>query len=402
MKAKVLHTSDWHLGKKVFGLSLLPEQTLFLSWLESKIQSENIQSLVISGDIFDVPSPGHEALDLFYQFLKTMALHQVETFVMSGNHDSALFLDAQKHFLGLHHIHLLGSLANLSPGQWPLYSSQTEQFDVLILPYTRPVEWINWAKKEGIDIPTESPTLGLMTEYMSRAPKKRFSKRLLMAHHGFGHFTSAGSEFSLYADGIEHLPLSLFPTSIDYVALGHIHQFQEMQKAPKTPIVYSGSPIPYRHEENAYKKIVLVEIKDEEAINYSTLDVPIFRQRVTFKGDTNTIKEQCESFISDYQGKSDSLPPWFLMNFKDRPPSTEEGLYLKQLSFKIDAKILAFNWQGKKQRHNPINSDVRHMSLPGLFEQYTEGLGLKVQEKKDYQEIFNQLINFWQENQVED
>jgi len=66
---KVLHTSDWHLGKKLFKVSRLPEQRQFLLWLEKLIIEQNIDALVMAGDVFDTPHPPHDALVVYYEFL---------------------------------------------------------------------------------------------------------------------------------------------------------------------------------------------------------------------------------------------------------------------------------------------------------------------------------------------
>jgi exonuclease SbcD len=92
---RILHTSDWHLGKRLFKLDRTPEHEQFLNWLLGTLIEEKIDLLLIAGDIFDTPTPPHQSLEVFYNFLHRVSTEtKTETMIIAGNHDSGLLLEA--------------------------------------------------------------------------------------------------------------------------------------------------------------------------------------------------------------------------------------------------------------------------------------------------------------------
>ncbi|WP_372656201.1 exonuclease SbcCD subunit D, partial [Halobacteriovorax sp.] len=145
---KILHTSDWHLGKKLYKVSRIKEQELFLDWLSKYIIHENIDILLISGDIFDVPTPPNEALKLYFNFLKTLSeKKQIPIFIIGGNHDSSNFLEAPAPFLELNNIHVVGNLNELAKDNYSPYvhniEIKGEEVSICLLPYFRTHELFN-------------------------------------------------------------------------------------------------------------------------------------------------------------------------------------------------------------------------------------------------------------------
>ena len=111
MTYKVLHTSDWHLGKKLYRLSRIEEQKLFLNWLSDLIITENIDALFIAGDIFDTPNPPSNALKIYFQFLKNVTDNShCHIYIIAGNHDSGRFLEAPSGLLEDHRVTVIGQL----------------------------------------------------------------------------------------------------------------------------------------------------------------------------------------------------------------------------------------------------------------------------------------------------
>jgi exonuclease SbcD len=97
---KILHTSDWHLGRTLYGKKRYKEFAAFLDWLAQTIEEEKVDALLVAGDVFDISTPNNRAQELYYRFLCTVAnsccRHVV---VIAGNHDSPSFLDAPKALL---------------------------------------------------------------------------------------------------------------------------------------------------------------------------------------------------------------------------------------------------------------------------------------------------------------
>jgi exonuclease SbcD len=106
---KILHTADWHLGHRLHEQSQVEEQTLFLQWIEQYIIDNDIDVLLISGDIFDTGSPSNQSLEMYYSFLVQLKATNCSSVVITGgNHDSAGTLNAPKHLLDALSIKVVG------------------------------------------------------------------------------------------------------------------------------------------------------------------------------------------------------------------------------------------------------------------------------------------------------
>src|SRR5450756_1372264 len=109
---RILHTSDWHIGRTLYGRKRHDEHEAFLLWLSDTIREQQADVLLIAGDIFDTITPGTRAQELYYQFLCRIAASECHhVFVTGGNHDSPSFLDAPRQLLRMLHVHVMGSVS---------------------------------------------------------------------------------------------------------------------------------------------------------------------------------------------------------------------------------------------------------------------------------------------------
>ena len=112
---KILHTSDWHIGRSLYGRKRYDEFSAFLDWLAEFIQTESVDALLIAGDIFDTSTPSNRAQELYYRFLcKVSASCCRHIVVIAGNHDSPSFLNAPKELLRALNVHVVGSITDNS------------------------------------------------------------------------------------------------------------------------------------------------------------------------------------------------------------------------------------------------------------------------------------------------
>ncbi len=113
LKIKILHTSDWHIGRKLHERDRYDEMQKFFSWLELELERENINALIISGDIFDNTTPSNQAREIYYSFLARVAKSSCRhVIIIAGNHDSANFLEAPAKTLELLDIHVIGQITD--------------------------------------------------------------------------------------------------------------------------------------------------------------------------------------------------------------------------------------------------------------------------------------------------
>ncbi|MGP4849262.1 metallophosphoesterase family protein, partial [Marinobacter sp. 1Y8] len=106
----ILHTSDWHLGRRLYGRLRYEEFELFLHWLQDTISAQKVDILIVAGDIFDTMTPSNKAQALYYEFLgkvsRSCCQHVV---IVAGNHDSPTFLDAPSNVLKFLNVHVIGT-----------------------------------------------------------------------------------------------------------------------------------------------------------------------------------------------------------------------------------------------------------------------------------------------------
>jgi len=114
---RILHTSDWHIGRTLYGNKRYEEFAAFFDWLAKTIEERNIEALLVAGDIFDTGTPSNRAQELYYRFLVRVAASRCRHIVLvAGNHDSPSFLDAPQALLKTIRIHVVGSM-RANPGE---------------------------------------------------------------------------------------------------------------------------------------------------------------------------------------------------------------------------------------------------------------------------------------------
>lgn len=284
---RVLHTSDWHFGHTLHGLSRDAEHTAFLDWLLGVLTAEEIDLLLVTGDVFETANPPATAMKLFYSFLARArkALPKLEVVIVGGNHDSAARLDAAGPVLEALGIQMIGGLPRRDDGSLdaercvvPIHGrgGQVEAWLVAI-PYLRVVD-LPIVSSEGDD--DEDPLIAgvrhIYTEAFAVARQRRKPGQAILAT---GHClmrdgqVSEWSERKVLGGNLHGLPVELFPPEVAYVALGHLHLAQKVGKHEH--IRYSGAPMAFAMDEADYPhSVVLVDLLGGALDRVSTKRVP--------------------------------------------------------------------------------------------------------------------------------
>lgn len=274
---RILHTSDWHLGKRLFKLDRAPEHEHFLNWLVGTLIEEKIDLLLISGDIFDTPTPPHQSLETFYNFLHRVSEEtKTETLIIAGNHDSGLLLEAPSKLLSPHRVKVWGKLSENPEDHW----MKSGNVEICAIPFFRSYELLPQGEGDAIEA---------LKRYLIR---ERTCPQLLMLHHLAGIFEAAGSEQVINLSGVESIPSEILK-SFDYVALGHIHKPQKIA----ANAWYSGSPIPLRFSETAMKNVMLIEASETET-KISSKPIPVFRNLFIVKTDEEKYRDDLSALTS--------------------------------------------------------------------------------------------------------
>ncbi len=289
---KILHTSDWHIGRSLYGRKRYDEFAAFLEWLSGLIRTEAIDLLLISGDIFDNTTPGNRAQELYYRFLcQTAASPCRHVVVIAGNHDSPSFLNAPKELLKVLNVHVVGSVTeNLDDEVLVLHGESGEpEIIVCAVPYLRDRDIRKAEAGESINDKHMKLIQGMRKHYgdiCDIAQKKRehiqqtlqekqqgeaINNAITIPIAAMGHLFTAGGKTvdgdgvrELYVGTLAHVGTDAFPSCIDYCALGHLHVPQRVGKMEH--IRYCGSPIPMGYgEAKQEKKVIVVDFNISES-----------------------------------------------------------------------------------------------------------------------------------------
>jgi exonuclease SbcD len=281
---KILHTADWHLGQLFHEYDRTFEHQKFLDWLLETIKTEEIEVLLVSGDVFDVSNPAAASIKMFYTFLKnaTQENPDLQVIITAGNHDSASRLEAPKPLLESSKIHIVGTVEKNSDG--------TINYDKLIIPLrNKSGEITTWCLAIPFlrmgDYPNISNALNPYSEGVTALYKDAFefaneNKTINQSIIAMGHLHTHHAEISdmdkterLIMGGVECISATAFNSEIKYVALGHIHKAQKI--GGKEHIRYCGSPLPMSFSERNYKHQVVVFELENEITNLKTLEIPV-------------------------------------------------------------------------------------------------------------------------------
>ena len=311
---KVLHTSDWHLGRSLYGQKRYVEFGQFLDWLSETIEAEQIDILLVAGDIFDTSAPSNRAQSLYYQFLCRVAASPCRhIIVIAGNHDSPTFLDAPKALLRSLDVHVIGAAAENIDDEILLLKDAEGCAELLVcaVPYLRDRDIRQVQAGESLADKDHNLLEGIRNHYhqvAERAESQRKTLGLDIPIIAMGHLFTAGGQTidgdgvrELYVGSLAHVHASIFPPCIDYVALGHLHVPQKIGGVEH--MRYSGSPLAMGFgEATQQKSVCLVDFSHftnagEAKPAVKLLDVPVFQQLRKVSGDWAEIASQLLSLV---------------------------------------------------------------------------------------------------------
>lgn len=311
---RVLHTSDWHIGRTLYGRKRYEEFEAFLTWLANTIQQKEIDVLLVAGDVFDTSTPSNRAQELYYRFLCRVAASSCRhVVVVAGNHDSPSFLNAPKELLKALDVHVFGSSTE-SPEDEVLVlrnDQNTPELIVCAVPYLRDRDIRVAEAGESVEDKERKLIEGIRTHYAAVAALAEQKREELGADIpivGTGHLFTAGGQTvdgdgvrELYVGSLAHVTAGTFPACFNYLALGHLHVPQKVNSSET--IRYSGSPLPMGFGEAKQQKSVCLVEFHSTAASVQLIDVPIFQRLERVKGDWYGISNHIlELSATDSQG----------------------------------------------------------------------------------------------------
>lgn len=278
---KIIHTSDWHLGISLHNATLIEEQRDFIRFLINTVKKQNIDAVLIAGDIFDSSVSSSEAISLYNDAVTELCNEVgIPVIISAGNHDGAARLASCNQLLRKTGLHIFGKLSR------EINKVELNNIDVYVLPYFNVDEVKALYPKEEIKSYSEAMNCVLNNI------KQNFNtckKNILMCHCFVSGSVISESDRAAMVGGTAVIPSDVFE-GFDYVALGHLHKAQNRGHNAR----YSGSPLKYSFSEAEHKKsMTLLNIGDE--IEIKELDVIPLRETRVIRGTFEEVVEIAEN-----------------------------------------------------------------------------------------------------------
>jgi exonuclease SbcD len=274
---RLLHTSDWHIGRSLHGADLLREQEQVLSGLAGVVVAESVDVVVVAGDVYDRAVPSADATGVLDRVVGRLLRAGAAVVLTPGNHDSARRLGTFSGLLSAAGLHVRATTAGLD--EPVLLRDAHGEVAVYGLPYLEP----ELARHE-LGMPSARSHEAVLTEAMERVRRDLFlrpgARSVVLAHAFVGGGVPSDSERDICVGGVDLVPAPVFD-GVDYVALGHLHRPQTI-----TPrLRYSGSPMAYSFGEAGQEKQVwLVDLDATGLAGVRALALPTPRPLTVLTG----------------------------------------------------------------------------------------------------------------------
>jgi exonuclease SbcD len=260
MNMRLLHTSDWHLGRSFHGVGMLDAQRDFIDQLVVQVEELSVDVVLIAGDVYDRALPGVDVVGLLDDALVRLTAAGARVVLTSGNHDSAIRLGFASRLLERGGVHLRTRLADLDTplmiplGDGLLGDGSGDEVSPALAIYGIP--WLEprlVADQLGVETASHFDVTRAATERvradLARRSQSRTVHSVVLAHTFASGGISSDSERDLSIGGVGAVPLDLFD-GFSFTALGHLHGRQKLSPEVR----YSGSPLAYSFSEAKHQK----------------------------------------------------------------------------------------------------------------------------------------------------
>lgn len=310
--ARIVHTSDWHLGARLLDCERLPEQALFLDWLLAQLEQLRPTLLLVAGDIFDTANPSQQALGLYYNFLARLSASpaRCKVLILGGNHDSPATLEAPASILQALDVRIVGQL----PRDPADCVTDEGEYILCAVPYLRERDVRSALPGQDYLSVANAVREGVRSCYarVLDCARARAEGRPII---GSGHLAVAGcqqgeSERLIHIGNLGAIGVEAF-AGFDYVALGHIHRVQALDT--KGAVRYTGSPVALSFSEAGVgKELRVIDVQDA-ALSHYGIAIPSVRQLVRLACPLASLQDA----LSELQTTGSEFEPWVELTVSD-------------------------------------------------------------------------------------
>jgi exonuclease SbcD len=342
---KILHTSDWHLGQNFFTKSRKDEHQGFINWLLQQVAKEQIDAVIIAGDIFDTGTPPSYAREMYNQFVVDMQKLNCVLVVLGGNHDSVSTLNESKQILACLNTFVVASTGIAIDEQVFTIPDKSGQPGAILcaVPFIRARDVLqSTAGETGLQ---KRQALGdaIKQHYQKLyqiALTKKQNSGLDLPIIATGHLTALGVSQSesvrdIYIGTLDGFAADGFPP-VEYMALGHIHKPQIVAKSEH--IRYCGSPIPLSFDElGTQKQVMLVEFSGAQCSSLKPINIPIFQPMQVIKGDLSIIEAALKAYKNNDQA---DLACWLCLEVESQDYLSDLQQRIQDMTQGLNVEVL--------------------------------------------------------------
>ena len=241
---RLIHTSDWHLGRKLKGVDRTPEIALALAEILKYAKDFEVDAVLVAGDIFDVPNPTTEAERVAYDFFYELNQLSIPSVAIAGNHDSATRIDSLAPLLSLAGVRALGRPRIAEDGGVVTIDTANGKLCVGAMPFASERRLLAAEDIWNKDALEQRSSYKEVVTYVLQnlaAAFKTDAVNVMMAHMTMEGAKFTGSEAAFYSGDVYSFSGQAIPSECQYMGLGHIHKPQQIPNA--APTYYSGSLI---------------------------------------------------------------------------------------------------------------------------------------------------------------
>lgn len=301
---KLLHTSDWHVGKTLKGRSRLDEQKTVLAEIVALAIQHEVDAVLIAGDVYENVAPTAEAQHLVVRTLLQLARSGIEVVAIAGNHDHGPTFEAYRPLMRQVGIQLIGNARPADKGGIHRFTARStgEQAVVATLPFLSQRYAVRAAQ---VMTNTPAENVGAYDQHVRdvlanlTAPFGDQSVNLVMAHLTCIGGTMGGGEREAQSIMEYSVPAAIFPIDAHYVALGHLHRRQSLPAS--APVHYSGAPLAIDFGEQDNTNVVcLVEVSPDQPARVTDLPITGGRRLRTITGTVDQLLADPDSYGDDF------------------------------------------------------------------------------------------------------
>lgn len=378
---KFLHLADLHLGKRVNGFSMLEDQAHILRQILAILDDEQPDGVLIAGDVYDKSVPSVEAVGLLDGFLTELRARGVPVLLISGNHDSPERLAFGGRVMDSCGIHISpvydGALApvTLQDAFGPVH--------VWLLPFVKPAHVRRWFPDADIESYTDA-----VAEAVAHMDIDTAARNVLVTHQFVTGGTRSGSE-ELSVGGTDNVDSGVF-APFDYVALGHLHGAQHIERET---IRYAGSPLKYSFSEaRQHKSVTVVTLGEKGDVqvrtvaltplrelreirgSYDELTARSFYEHTTYRSDYLHLILTDEQDVFDAMSRLRTIYPYLMTLDYDNARTRAAGGMSVPAEAERRTPLELFEALYRRQNHQPM-SEVQRAYIAQLMEQIMEVQG---------------------------